>query len=320
MYVTRNFGHVDDSTTWQQLFSELIFRIDRAKLGKNFSGNLRIRQAGDIQVAHIVTTRIERLERSRSSSIIKNKPTITVVLQLEGTSTFAQNGRSISLKKDGLTCIDPTRPVVWELSENCEAFLVDLPLSALKEVVGPTADLTCVRLSDSNALASLLAAYLRNLTGQLDGISEEASYSLAQIALDLVIVALAEPPINNTPSIRGNVLHRAQTYIQAHSRNSSLSPPVVAAALKISERYLQKIFKEAGLTTRGYLLQCRLKNAEADLSNPSLSRLSIAEIAIRAGFNEPTHFSQRFREVYGESAREYRRRAKDKLGQDRRET
>jgi AraC-like DNA-binding protein len=187
----------------------------------------------------------------------------------------------------------------------------------VKEAVGPTENLTCVRLNDSYVLGSLLAAYLRSLTGQLDGISEEASYSLSQIALDLVIAVLAEPPIYNEHPNKGNVLYRAQAYIQAHSRNPSFSPPAVAAALKISERYVQKIFKEAGWTTRGYLLHCRLKNAEADLLNPSLSRLSITDIAIRAGFTEPTHFSRRFREAYGESAREYRRRAKERLRRDK---
>lgn len=313
MGVTRNFGHVDDKTTWHQLFSEFIFEVDRMRVGKAFWGTLRIRRFGDVQISHLRTSRIERLERPTPTAKQLLASSIVVILQLDGTGTLSQDGRSVSFQAGDLVCIDLERSVAWELSENCEVLLVHLPLCALNKALGTTEVFTSIKLNESYLLGSLLAAYLRSLTAQLGDVSEEVSYSLTQIALDLVIAVLAEHRDTNPSTGGGDVLRRAQAYIQMNSRDASLNPRAVAAALRISDRYLQKIFKQTGQTPRGYLLSCRLKNAGADLSNPNLSRASISEIAIRSGFTELTHFSQRFKAAYGESAREYRRRAKNSL-------
>ncbi len=80
----------------------------------------------------------------------------------------------------------------------------------------------------------------------------------------------------------------------------------MAAALKVSVRYLQEVFQEAGKTPSGYIWECRLENAKGELANPFLQSLSIYEIAVRNGFSDLGHFGRRFRAAYGVSPREFR--------------
>jgi len=313
MCVTRTFSHVDNPTTWHQLLSQYIFKTEYFKVRRGLSGDLYVRQLGDIRITHLRVRGMDRMERQHAE--IKSSPSdsLIAILQMEGTCTLVQDNRSVVAHPDDLVCIDSRRPAAWHFGEKVEALLVHLPYSAVTEGLGRTENFTAVKLNDAYVLGSLLATYLRDLTTQLESISEEAAYSLAQIALCLVITALSERPENALSTARRAVLDRAQAYMQTHSRTPSLTPPAVAAALKISERYLQALFKAAGDTPRNYLLQCRLKNAEADLMNPCLNWMSITDIALRAGFTQPTHFSQRFKEAYGVSAREFRKRARQAM-------
>jgi len=76
----------------------------------------------------------------------------------------------------------------------------------------------------------------------------------------------------------------------------------------VSKRYIHKLFEARDLQYGSYVLKERLGRCHDELLNPLLSGLSIEQIAWRNGFNDPAHFSKRFRGSYGVSPREYRKR------------
>ncbi len=101
---------------------------------------------------------------------------------------------------------------------------------------------------------------------------------------------------------------RRQT-IEARLSDPEVSLEDVAAAHRISPRYLQKLFKSADETFSHYILARRLERCRADLADPMCAQLSISQICFRWGFNGSAHFSRAFRDRYGMSPREHRRAA-----------
>ncbi|MCW0199445.1 helix-turn-helix transcriptional regulator [Sphingopyxis sp.] len=83
----------------------------------------------------------------------------------------------------------------------------------------------------------------------------------------------------------------------------ALTPADAAADLRCSVSMLHKTCARYNITFGRLLLHMRLSRAKVVLGN---SDLSIAEVAYLCGFNEHSHFSKCFKEMFGLSPKDYR--------------
>lgn len=82
----------------------------------------------------------------------------------------------------------------------------------------------------------------------------------------------------------------------------------IAAQANVSVRQAQREFREAlGETPIAYLTAYRLKVAAGLLANTDEQ---LASVALSCGFQSPSYFSKMFRERYGQTPSEYRRRSR----------
>lgn len=96
-------------------------------------------------------------------------------------------------------------------------------------------------------------------------------------------------------------------YIDRHLHSADLRPEKAARSLRISQRYLHKVFAKSGSTFCQYVYQRRLEAARQALADPNAARRAICDIALEMGFYDHAHFSRAFRKAYGVSPREFRR-------------
>ena len=87
-------------------------------------------------------------------------------------------------------------------------------------------------------------------------------------------------------------LHRAVV------RQPELSPASLADAHGISLRYLHLLFAQRGHTAAAWIRERRLAYCREVLTTADAD-LSVTEVAIRAGFSDPSHFSRLFRHRFG---------------------
>ena len=83
-----------------------------------------------------------------------------------------------------------------------------------------------------------------------------------------------------------------------------MSPAYVAKTLKLSERYLQKVFAERQ-TSLSELIRSR-RMAEAKRLLNQKPQLSISAVAYEVCFSDPSYFSRVFAAVTGQSPSEFR--------------
>ena len=106
---------------------------------------------------------------------------------------------------------------------------------------------------------------------------------------------------------RGALQAQIHEFIQQRLGDPRLCPDIIAAAHRVSTRYLHLLFQEQGLTpVAGWIRERRLERCRHDLANPSQQGRPIHAIAARWGFPDPAHFSRTFRTAYGMSPRDYR--------------
>ncbi|MBO2942416.1 response regulator [Paenibacillus sp. F411] len=101
------------------------------------------------------------------------------------------------------------------------------------------------------------------------------------------------------------VIEQVKHYIQTHYAEK-VSLQELAEQVAMSRTYLANYFKqETGMTIWSYLIEVRMQKARELLLNSSLKGY---EIALQIGYENGTHFSQLFKEYYGLSPIEYKKR------------
>ena len=80
----------------------------------------------------------------------------------------------------------------------------------------------------------------------------------------------------------------------------------------VSSSYLSRMFKSyTGQTFMKYLISYRMDKAKSFLE---CSQMDISDIAACTGYNDPSHFTQTFRRIYGVTPKEYRKQYKENAG------
>ncbi len=101
-----------------------------------------------------------------------------------------------------------------------------------------------------------------------------------------------------------SIVAQAKRYIESNYQED-ISRNEVAGCVFLTPEYLAKIFKrEMGISINTYIADCRLRRAQALLSD---TRMNIGQIAAEVGFNGLPYFISSFKKKFGISPTEYRR-------------
>ncbi|MFC9930857.1 helix-turn-helix domain-containing protein [Streptomyces sp. NPDC127190] len=227
----------------------------------------------------------------------------------EGTVTVAQDGRTSVLRAGDAACWDSTRPFTLRFDDDFRLHEFTLPHRLARQSPGTTTPVTATRLAADDPLGSLLAPFLSRLAEDAGRHAASPRATLLSDAVaDMVAAVFPDPP---RPADTGGaaLCLRIKAFIDQRLADPDLSPGELAAAHGISLRYLHKLFAEEGTSVGAWIRQRRLAGARRDLSGPHADRRTVAAVAARWGFRDPSHFSRLFKQTYGIAPRELRARA-----------
>jgi AraC-like DNA-binding protein len=165
----------------------------------------------------------------------------------------------------------------------------------------------------------LVAGHITELTRQADQLSADPTARLSgAVSIDLIrglLLSTTEPDHNDGAVIPSQVLlAEIRAYVRRNLADPDLDAARIARALSISVRYLYKTCAAADYSLAQWIISQRLDRIRDDLSRPDLRHQSIAAIAVRWGFRDPSHFTRRFRTTYGIKPREWRRATAEDTG------
>jgi AraC-like DNA-binding protein len=102
-------------------------------------------------------------------------------------------------------------------------------------------------------------------------------------------------------STRTARLQAARQIVEANLGQPTLSVGRVARQIGVSDRYLQKLFQDAGTTFSAWLMERRLDTARRQLAADRDRALAIRDVAYACGFSDASHFTRAFRRRFGET-------------------
>lgn len=187
---------------------------------------------------------------------------------------------------------------------------VNVSRQRLKAVV-PHAEDLLARPLERFSLAHLLGRYIEGVLdineADFDGTLERHVESTIIDLLALILGAEGDTAqLASGRGLRAIRLQEILTQVKARFADPSFSSQDVAAALGVSQRYVNKLLHESGLSFAERILELRLQKAGAMLADVRNDRLKISDIALSCGFSDVSHFNRRFRARFGASPTQYR--------------
>ena len=263
-----------------------------------FTGEVTFGSAGTIHLLRIAAS-AHRLERDDRPGAPQARGFALLIVQCAGTATLRHGGREVILQPGFWTICDADRRFTLANGPSSEQLMMLVPRDRLGMCSGLGVH-AARNFGDAGGTARLLPRYLESLFDELASVADSNCAELADMAAQLVRLALFEAD-QGTPAISMSEMLRLRVkdYIRRNLRDPALSIDRVAAAFGCTKRHLHKVFTSDETTLSQFIWTQRLECCREALHNPHLARHSLTQIAFMWGFNDPAHFSKVFKERFG---------------------
>jgi AraC-like DNA-binding protein len=281
---------------------------------EDFSGLLVKRELGQVRIFGATSRSVRSALRDERLIHKSDTQYYELDLQKRGTRTVTQEGRQVTAVEGDLVLYNTSQPYQLLLSDEPvhEAVMLMIPVGLMPPHVAQQRDSGPVLLSGKTTIGALVASLMNGLAGHLmdNGQSVTGGFRLYTAVVDVVAASLSDPQgaaADRGDPFRRALLTRACSFIEDHLSDHQLTPALVARAINVSLRQLQKLFAAEDSTVADWIRDRRLDRCRHDLMDGTMSRIPVSSIGVRWGFSNPSHFSKLFRAKYGLSPSRYRR-------------
>ncbi len=275
-----------------------------------FAGQLTRTQVGDIRLAE-ARSEPAIVHHSRQHVARAREALYMLCLQLDGFSVTRQQGRESVLRYGDFHLLDSTRPYQLSFQQPNRMLVLAIPQRDLARRLANPESIIGLPMSGKAGLPSLMSSLLCGFWQQRrSGEDRYLSPRFSEALLDLIASAYASVAGAGAEHSSVAVARREQvrTCIETHLHDPALTPRRVAEAVHLSPRRLHQLFESDGETIGVYILRRRLEECARAMSDPSQRGRTVTEIAFLHGFNNASHFGRVFRERFGATPSEFRRR------------
>ncbi|WP_290873948.1 transcriptional regulator FeaR [Aquabacterium sp.] len=254
----------------------------------------------------------QRVYRSPRGIARSGERCFIVSVQVKGRGLIAQDGREALLEPGDFAIYDSARPYTLSFSEAFEERCLKVHEGRLRELFKGADQVTATKVSRSSGVGRLLAQTMGAACQQADRLEGVASGAVSDAILSLLAGGLStlSASLPAAPSaLESYHLGRIRAFIAQNLGDGDLTVDRIAAHVGLSVAHVYRLFKSQTLSPSEYLWSERLARCRQDLSDPTLRRQSVSQIAFRWGFNDASHFSRAFRQHHGMSPLAWRRQA-----------
>ncbi|MCJ2126098.1 helix-turn-helix domain-containing protein [Methylobacterium sp. J-077] len=242
------------------------------------------------------------------------RDTLAVTIKLSGTSMCEQFGRQAVARPGEIVVLDRRSPSIRQTTEPSRSLLLEVPRDRLESLLGDARHFSALTIGADLGSTRLVTTFLDTLLRVENRFTPDAAERMSGIAVDLITACIAERLAKEVPRpLHGTVVvQRAKAHVEANLSDPTLDPPRLAAAVGVSLRRLQELFRAHGQHISDWIWQRRLEAAAKRLADPGCRHLAIGTLAYGCGFASQAHFSRRFKDRYGMVPSDFRQQADPK--------
>ena len=286
-----------------QAFAPLRMRAENAS---PFQG-----EVSTTRVDELVLTRIRAdpmvVRRERSLMGSSDPDLLKVAWHRSGKAGVDQHDRRCLLTPGDLVVYETERPYELPFWEPYDTVVVGIPAYLFGAHADQLRQRVATPVRAEHGTGALLTTMLQGVAGGTgsDAVAS-AQHHLATALVSLVCAAF----VDAVPEEAEDPWARIQAYCLANLADPGLSVESVAAAHRVSPRYLYKLCRARGFTLARWIRTERLSRIRRDLGDPFLADRSASAIAARWGVLDSGHLGRMLKAEFGETARDIRGRAR----------
>lgn len=299
-----------NTATAQQHFQQWLADInhacgefDGAALGDAFSGEIRPRQLGALRFSHVSSSHA-RLLRTPREVQRSSEHKYFAVFQLKGMANMAQDDAREVLMPGDILLVDSARPSDFTFGDASQQISLILPHDRVDQLLRFT-PVEIGRKIPAGSPVALLAQQMLLSSTQLDEVSLAESEAVIDALISLMRPALCGSDSNPDPHER--IFRKSLALIETHIADEALCPEMIARDIGVSMRGLYRVFAKKGLVIAQYIKNRRLDICAETLRNPQ-STLKLSALGYTWGFSNSSYFTTAFKQRFGVSPGEYRKR------------
>ena len=287
---------------WTEAVCDRFLELDiHVPVNQRFSARLDQVQLGPSTLSFLDAS--SKRVRRTAARITRTRHVGFILLHLRsGQQALRHQGQEVHLRSGDCVLLNSAEPYELECPQFTSAAALHMPEDWLKRWLPNPQDCTA-RLIRGNGWGAALRAAIGNLNFETCGQLTLTPAVVGEQIAALLALAVGQ---RSMPRSRGLMAALTRT-LRERLDDASLSPVAVAAVHGISKRTLYYTFAAGHTTFAKQLTQLRLGRAQEMLRDPGLVELSIEDIAARCGFADPSHFSRRFRQQFGQPPLQFRR-------------
>jgi AraC-like DNA-binding protein len=274
-----------------------------------FSARLRRRRIGDMT---LVECSCGPCSGRREKSVIRHDddPYLGLQVVLDGTERFHTQEGNTALAAGDCIIWSTTEPLEFGIPDHLRKSTLLIRHSLVRERLTPRCRIKSFKLDTRQGIGAILRSHLLALTSQFDCLELVDQDAVKWSTVELLTAAIVDRCEGDRrwDPFRGRLLERIMKFILDNLEDSELDLARIAAAHRISVRYLHLLFKPLGRTVSSWIREQRLLRCRDALVSRKSKDLQVTEIAYQWGFSDPAHFSRVFRKRFGESPSSARRR------------
>jgi AraC-like DNA-binding protein len=251
--------------------------------------------------ANFLEADTQQVRRTRAKIARMHTPMFMLMQLRAGQVRYHQLGHEVRVGPGECVLIDCTEPYELECPHPTRAVALRLPADWLRRWIAQP-ERHAAQLFNGGGWSAALCAAVASLHIS-DNVALPAGEIAETIATLLKLAIGPEPEASLQPPTLFNQLLRT---LRNRLHEADLSPMAVAAEHGICTRTVHYVFARACTTFVERLMELRLGRAREMLSDAHLFDLPVAEVAVRCGFSDPSHFARRFRRRFGQSPLQFR--------------
>jgi AraC family transcriptional regulator, positive regulator of tynA and feaB len=271
------------------------------------AGSMRGRRFGPGRLWVILSPTLKATYSPGNEAVDPASSAVTLMMQLQGTTLVAQEGRECRLMHREICFIDEIAPFELTVSDEPSRFmLLQIPRSTVLSRYPYFKGRTAIPFDRDDAGATLLSNVLASVLESAATLEDDQC--TATVAAVTQLLGAPKAPRPELADEVGWRVRVALSYIDASLGDRSLSASSVAHAQGISRRHLDQILLRAtGASASQQIWLQRLARAASDLRDPRHAFKSITQIAYDLGFEDTAHFSRAFKRRHGCTPSAWRR-------------
>ena len=304
----------DQYSYWREAVCGIFVGLDCSREGRGAFHSAVLRRTfaleGGSSASFIdVVSEAQRAVRSPRQIGRATEACIMLAFQTRGPGRLRHGDDVAELAPGDMVLYDSTRPYEFQFDRPFRSLVVKVPHARVAPLLPRAAAWQGRPVSGTSPLGRVLGAHLAAVFGAVTEVDPALRAGLLDRTVDLIALAFSGAARDFGgcgTTVQTALVARAKRYIEQRLADPALGADAVAAALGVSERYLQRVFHAAGITVGSYIRRRRLERCRDDLADPIRAGERVTEIALRWAFNAMPHFSRAFRAAFGLSPSEYR--------------